>query len=151
LSEKSPPWDIHDIMSILPHRYPFLLVDRVLEVEAGKRIVAVKNVTVNEEVFVGHFPGAPVYPGVLLIEGMAQTGGMLLLTDKSEEERKNLLTYFTAIERARFRRPVVPGDQVVFEAEVLRLRANHGKLAVKALVGGKVVAEATVSVTTVPR
>ncbi len=151
MSDTSTPWDIHEIMSILPHRYPFLLVDRVLEIEPGKRIVAMKNVTVNEEVFLGHFPGAPVYPGVLLIEGMAQTGGMLLLTGKPEEERRRLLTYFTAIERARFRRPVVPGDQVVYEVEVLRLRSNHGKLAAKATVDGKVAAEATVSVTTVKR
>ena len=143
--------DTSDIRKYLPHRYPFLLVDRVLEVEAGKRIVAIKNVTANEEVFLGHFPGAPVYPGVLLIEGMAQTGGMLLLTEKSEDDRRDLLTYFTGIERARFRRPVVPGDQVVFEVEVLRLRANHAKLAAKATVDGQLAAEATVSVTTVER
>jgi 3-hydroxyacyl-[acyl-carrier-protein] dehydratase len=143
------PWDIQQIQEILPHRYPMLLVDRVLEIEPEKRIVALKNVTANEQVFLGHFPGQPVYPGVLLIEGMAQAGGILLMTGKTDEERKKLLTYFTSIDRARFRRPVVPGDQVLYEAEVLRLRSNYAKLSAKALVDGELAAEATVSVATV--
>ncbi len=122
-------------MSVLPHRYPILLVDRVLEMEPKKRIVALKNVTINEEFFLGHFPGQPVMPGVLLVEAMAQAGGILLLHDMPDRERK--LVLFTGIERARFRRPVVPGDQVRFEVEVLRLRRAFCKLAGKALVDGK--------------
>lgn len=143
--------DIRWITSILPHRYPLLLVDRVVELVPGKRIVAVKNVTVNEEVFLGHFPGNPVYPGVLLVEGMAQAGGILLLYDKSEEERRTKLTYFTAIDRARFRRPVVPGDQLRYEVEVIRLRSWTAKLEARALVGGARVAEARLSTTMVDR
>jgi beta-hydroxyacyl-ACP dehydratase FabZ len=146
-----PVRDIQWIREILPHRYPLLLVDRVLELDVGKRIVAIKNVTANEPVFLGHFPGQPVFPGVLLVEAMAQAGGMLLLNNHSEAERREMLTYFTTIERAKFRRPVVPGDQVRFEAEVVRLRTTTAKLAVKAYVDGKVVAEATVSVATVKR
>ncbi len=131
------------IESVLPHRYPFLLVDRVLELEPGKRIVAIKNVTHNEPYFVGHFPGHPVMPGVLLVEGMAQAAGLLLLHDRAD--REDSLIYFTAIEQARFRRPVVPGDQIRYEVEVLRLRAAYSKLNGKALVDGKVAAEAICS------
>jgi beta-hydroxyacyl-ACP dehydratase FabZ len=137
------------IADILPHRYPLLLVDRVLELEAGRRIVAVKAVTVNEPFFAGHFPGHPVMPGVLLVEAMAQAGGILLLHDRRERQTK--LIYFTAIERARFRRPVVPGDQVRLEVEVLRLRQRHGKLAGRALVDGQVAAEAVLSSAMVDR
>ena len=143
--------DIRWIMDVLPHRYPLLLVDRVLEMEDGQSIVAVKNVTFNEAVFQGHFPGHPVYPGVYLIEGMAQAGGILLLSKYSEEERESKLMYFTAIERARFRRPVVPGDQVRYEIEVVRHRGKVGKLAGKAIVDGKVAAEARLSSTMVDR
>lgn len=145
------PWDIQRIMEVLPHRYPMLLVDRVLEIEPGQRIVAIKNVTVNEDVFNGHFPGQPVYPGVLLIEGMAQAGGMLLLTERTEEERQSLLTYFTSIDRAKFRRPVSPGDQVQYEVDVLHFKRNVAKLSAKAMVDGKVAAEAKISVMTVNR
>jgi beta-hydroxyacyl-ACP dehydratase FabZ len=136
-------------MSVLPHRYPILLVDRVLELEPGRRIVAVKNVTVNEPVFAGHFPGHPVMPGVLLIEGMAQAAGIMLLDQVPERESK--LLYFTGIDRARFRRPVVPGDQVIYEVELLRARSSHAKLQGRVMVDGKVAAEATCSSTMVDR
>lgn len=142
-------WDVRWIQSILPHRYPMLLIDRVLEMESKKRIVAIKNFTINEEFFQGHFPGHPIVPGVLLIEAMAQAGGILLMQD--DLQRADKLLYFMAIERARFRRPVVPGDQVRFEVEVLRLKAAHCKLAAKAMVDGALHAEAELLSTFVPR
>ena len=134
------PRDVRWIESVLPHRYPMLLVDRVLELEPGRRIVALKNVTINEPFFAGHFPGQPVMPGVLVVEGMAQAGGILLLHDIPERDSK--LLYFMAIEKARFRKPVVPGDQVRYEVEVLRMRATTCKLAGRAIVDGGVAAEA---------
>ena len=137
------PWDVRWVMSVLPHRYPLLLVDRVLEMEPGKRLVAIKNVTINEPFFTGHFPGRPVVPGVLLVEGMAQAGGLLLLHDLPDRDRK--LLYFASIENARFRRPVVPGDQVRYEVEVLRLRTAYCKLAGKILVDGNLAAEAVIT------
>jgi beta-hydroxyacyl-ACP dehydratase FabZ len=133
-------WDVRWIQSILPHRYPMLLIDRVLDIVPKQRIVAIKNFTINEEFFQGHFPGHPIVPGVLLVEAMAQAGGILLLQDDPDRERK--LLYFLAIDRARFRRPVVPGDQVRFEVEVLRLKTAHCRLAGKALVDGALHAEA---------
>ena len=145
----SKQWDIEWIMSVLPHRYPILLVDRVLEMEPKKRIVALKNVTINEQIFLGHFPERPVFPGVLLIEGMAQAGGLLLLHDLPDRENK--LLYFAGIEEAKFRRPVVPGDQVRYEIEVLRLRSTFGKVAGKVLVDGEVAAEAILSTAMVDR
>jgi len=145
----SKQWDIEWIMSVLPHRYPILLVDRVLEMEPKKRIVALKNVTINEEIFLGHFPGKAVMPGVLLIEGMAQAGGLLLLHDLPDRAGK--LLYFAGIEEAKFRRPVVPGDQVRYEIEVLRLRSTFCKVAGKALVDGEVAAEAILSTAMVDR
>jgi len=149
VSEPSPKWDIEWIMSVLPHRYPLLLVDRVLEMEPGRRIVALKNVTVNEPFFVGHFPGRPVVPGVLLVEGLAQAGGLLLLSDLPDRASK--LLYFASIEEAKFRRPVVPGDQIRYEVEVLRLRSTYCKLAGKALVDGQIAAEAVCSSAMVDR
>jgi 3-hydroxyacyl-[acyl-carrier-protein] dehydratase len=149
VSEPNAKWDIEWILSVLPHRYPLLLVDRVIELEPKKRIVALKNVTINEEVFLGHFPGRPVMPGVLLVEGMAQAGGLLLLHDLPHRENKLLL--FAGIEEAKFRRPVVPGDQVRFEVEVLRLRSTFCKVAGKALVDGELAAEAVLSTAMVDR
>jgi 3-hydroxyacyl-[acyl-carrier-protein] dehydratase len=145
----APAWDSRWIQGILPHRYPILLVDRVLEIEPGKRIVALKNVTINEEFFLGHFPGHPVMPGVLLLEALAQAGGILLLHDMPDRERK--LLYFTGIEKARFRRPVVPGDQVRLEIEVLNLRQRACRLEARALVEGKLAAEAILSSAMVDR
>ena len=132
---------ITDIMKILPHRYPMLLVDRVLELEPGKRIVCIKNVTANEQFFQGHFPGAPVMPGVLIIEAMAQTGGVLLLQEVPDREHK--LLYFVAVDDARFRRPVLPGDQLRLEVNVVSWRGNFCKLEGKATVDGQLAAEAT--------
>lgn len=134
--------DVVAIQKILPHRYPFLLVDRILEVEPKRRIVGIKNVTVNEPFFQGHFPGKPVMPGVLIVEAMAQVGGVLLLSDVSDRENK--LVLFAGIDEARFRRPVVPGDQVRFEVEVLKLKASTCKLQGKAFVDGALAAEAVI-------
>ena len=141
--------DINEILQALPHRYPFLLVDRIVEIEPGKRIVGIKNVTINEQFFVGHFPGAPVMPAVLIIESMAQVSGVLIYKDLPEREKK--LIFFTGIESARFRRPVVPGDQLRIEMELLRRRNNFGKMNGKALVDGKLVAEAVVQFAIVDR
>lgn len=141
--------DIRWILSVLPHRYPILLVDRVLEIEPGKRIVAMKNVTVNEPVFNGHFPDHPVMPGVLLVEGMAQAAGILLMHEVADRDSK--LLYFTGIDRARFRRPVVPGDQVIYEVELLRARSSFAKLEGRVLVDGELCAEAVCSSSMVDR
>jgi beta-hydroxyacyl-ACP dehydratase FabZ len=143
-------YDTIGIQQILPHRYPFLMVDTIVEMERFKRIVALKNVTINEAYFAGHFPGKPVMPGVLIIESMAQAGGLLLLQEIPDRENKFL--YFVAIDDARFRRPVVPGDQLRIEIDVLRFRTNSFcKLAGKALVGDEVAAEAKLMCKTVNR
>ena len=118
--------DVNAIQAILPHRYPFLLVDAIEEMERKKRIVGIKNVTINEHFFQGHFPGKPIMPGVLIIESMAQTGGVLLLQEV--KDRENKLLYFVAIDDARFRRPVVPGDQLRIEVNVLAWRGTFCKL-----------------------
>ena len=131
---------ILDILKILPHRYPMLLVDRILEIEDGKRIVGLKNVTANEQFFQGHFPGAPVMPGVLIVEAMAQCGAVLFLRDIADRDRKLFL--FGGVDKARFRRPVVPGDQLILECELLQRRSNTIKLRGVAKVDGNVVAEA---------
>ena len=141
--------DINDIQKILPHRYPFLLIDRVIAMTPRERIVAIKNVTINEPFFQGHFPGLPIMPGVLIVEAIAQAGGALLLTEV--EDRAHKLMLFTGIERARFRRPVVPGDQVRIEVEVKSWRMNAVRMEGKAFVGEKRVAEATVTCQLVSR
>ena len=133
--------DIAGIQSILPHRYPFLLVDKILEMEPKKRIIGIKNVSVNEPYFQGHFPGKPIMPGVLILESMAQTGGLLLLQEIPDRENK--LLYFVAIDNARFRRPVVPGDQLRLEMNVVAWRGNSCKLEGRASVDGALAAEAT--------
>jgi 3-hydroxyacyl-[acyl-carrier-protein] dehydratase len=133
---------IAEIMRILPHRYPFLLVDRVLEVDQDKRIVALKNVTINEPFFNGHFPGAPVMPGVLTIESMAQAGAILGLLEKKADLSKTLV-YFMGIDEAKFRRPIVPGDQMRIVVEVLRRKAIVWKMKGEVYVGSELAAEAT--------
>jgi 3-hydroxyacyl-[acyl-carrier-protein] dehydratase len=133
-------FDSVGIQKILPHRYPFLMVDTIVELERLKRIVGMKNVSINESYFQGHFPGKPIMPGVLIIEGMAQTGGLLLLLEIPDREKK--LLYFAAVDEARFRQPVVPGDQLRMEVTVLKYRPKFCKLRGVATVNGKVVAEA---------
>jgi len=128
-------------MRILPHRYPFLLVDRVLEVDRDKRIVALKNVTINEPFFKGHFPGTPVMPGVLTIESMAQTGAILLLLERSADLGKTLV-YLMGIDEAKFRRPIVPGDQMRIVAEVIRRKSTVWKMKGEVYVGSELAAEA---------
>ncbi|MBA3889193.1 MAG: bifunctional UDP-3-O-[3-hydroxymyristoyl] N-acetylglucosamine deacetylase/3-hydroxyacyl-ACP dehydratase [Gemmatimonadaceae bacterium] len=131
---------IEEIMKVLPHRYPFLLVDRILEVDAGKRVVGLKNVTINEPFFQGHFPGHPIMPGVLIIEAMAQVGGMLLLGAVDDPSSK--VVYFTSLDKVRWRRPVKPGDQLRFELEMLQVRGMMCKMKGRATVDGELVAEA---------
>jgi beta-hydroxyacyl-ACP dehydratase FabZ len=141
---------VTEIQEILPHRYPFLLVDRILEIELGKRVVGVKNVTINESFFAGHFPGHPIMPGVLILEAMAQAGGFLLMRTLNIQGAKKIL-YFTGIDRARFRRPVVPGDQIRFEVSILQLRRQMCRMKGAALVDGKIAAEAEMNAVAVDR
>ena len=133
--------NVVEIQKYLPHRYPFLMVDGILEIERLKRVVGIKNVTATEPHFQGHFPGQPVMPGVLIIESMAQTGGLLLLLEVPDREKK--LLFFVAVDGARFRRPVVPGEQLRIEMNVLSWRGDFCKLEGKATVDGKLAAEAT--------
>ena len=133
-------YGIEDIMRVLPHRYPFLLVDRIIEIEPGKRVVGIKNVTINEPFFQGHFPGHPIMPGVLIVEAMAQVGGMLLLGDLEEPDTK--VVYFMSLDNVRFRKPVKPGDQIVFEVTIVQIRGRIAKTTGVARVDGEVVAEA---------
>jgi 3-hydroxyacyl-[acyl-carrier-protein] dehydratase len=140
--------DIQGILDILPHRYPFLLVDRVLELEPD-RILAVKNVTFNEPHFTGHFPNAPVMPGVLVVEAMAQAGAVMMLHDFPDRHDK--LIYFTGIDQCRFRRPVVPGDQLMLEVSTVRRRSRFAVMKGVARVGGEVAAEAVLSSAMVDR
>jgi len=133
--------DINEIQKYLPHRYPFLLIDKVLEMERNKRIVAIKNVSINEAFFQGHFPGKPVMPGVLILESMAQAGGLLLLQEIPDRDRK--LLYLATMNDVKFRRPVVPGDQLRVEVDILMWKGDRCKIQGKALVDGNVAAEAT--------
>lgn len=138
--------DINRIMEILPHRYPFLLIDRILEIEPGKGAVGIKNVTINEEFFQGHFPGHPVMPGVLIVESMAQVAGILTYvsaaeTDDTNESKAGKIVYFMSIDKVKFRRPVVPGDQLRHEIVILKIRRNIASIAAKTYVGDDLVAE----------
>jgi 3-hydroxyacyl-[acyl-carrier-protein] dehydratase len=141
--------NIQEILDFLPHRYPFLLIDRVLELEPAKRLVAIKNVTINEPFFQGHFPGYPIMPGVLVVEAMAQAGGIIMMAELPDRETK--LVVFTGIERAKFRRPVTPGDQLRIEVDVLSFRPRAGRMEAKAYVDGKLACQATLTCQVVSR
>jgi len=138
----APKMDIGRIMDVLPHRYPFLLVDRIIEVEGRQRIVGIKNVTINEPFFQGHFPGHPVMPGVLIIEAMAQVGGMLLLSYFEGQNIDDKVVYFMSLDKVKFRRPVIPGDQIRFELEMLSFRGKTCKMKGEGYVDGQLVVEA---------
>jgi len=133
-------YDIKRILDLLPHRYPFILVDRVLELEPGVNIRAIKNVSVNEPFFLGHFPDKPIMPGVLIVEGMVQTGGLLLAEEMTPQMRSQVC--FSGVDQARFRIPVIPGDQLIFEVKIVRRRSNVVKMSAKAYVDNNRVAEA---------
>jgi 3-hydroxyacyl-[acyl-carrier-protein] dehydratase len=143
--------DIRGILELLPHRYPFLLVDRILEFIPNERIRALKNVTVNEPHFQGHFPGYPIMPGVLIVEALAQTAGLLLLSSRPREEIRDKLFVFTGLERVKFRRQVVPGDQLELDMNHVKNKMNVWKMDGTAKVGGQLVTEATLSGAFVPR
>ncbi len=149
MTSENQTLNIGQIMEYLPHRYPFLLIDRVVEFERGQRIVAIKNVTVNEPFFVGHFPELPIMPGVLVIEAMAQAGCILLLAEVADRDKK--LVVFTGIEGAKFRRQITPGDQLRLEVNVLSFRPRQGRMEGKAYVDGKLACEATLTCAVVPR
>ncbi|UCH82757.1 MAG: 3-hydroxyacyl-ACP dehydratase FabZ, partial [Candidatus Latescibacterota bacterium] len=142
-------WDINLIQEIMPHRYPFLLVDKILELEDRKRVVGIKNVTINEPFFAGHFPGHPIMPAVLIVEAMAQCGGVMLLN--TVDNPKNYLVYFTRIDKARFRKPVLPGDQLRFELEMVAFKMRVCKMQGYAYVGDDRVAEAELLASIVER
>lgn len=141
--------DTTAIQKILPHRYPFLLVDKVIDLEPMKRVVGIKNVTLNEPFFPGHFPGHPVMPGVLILEAMAQTGGLMLLS--SQQDTADKLAYFTGIDKVKFRKPVRPGDQLRMEMDLLKFRLSLCKMSGKAFVGNELVCEAELSAAIVDR
>ncbi|MFQ5824625.1 MAG: 3-hydroxyacyl-ACP dehydratase FabZ [bacterium] len=141
--------DATAIQKILPHRYPFLLVDKIIDLVPMERVVGIKNVTQNEPFFIGHFPGYPIMPGVLILEAMAQTGGIMLLNTQQKPEEK--LAYFTGIDKAKFRKPVRPGDQLRFELEMLKFRQSLCKMMGKAYVDGSLVCEAELSAAVVNR
>jgi len=141
--------DVQKIQEILPHRYPFLLVDRILEIEGARRIVGLKNVTINEPFFQGHFPGHPIMPGVLIVEAMAQTGGMLLMEQIPDREKK--VVYFMSLDKVKFRKPVVPGDQLRMEVEMLQFRGKIARMKGVARVDGEVTTEAEMMACVVDR
>jgi len=134
-------FDVMEIMKLLPHRYPFILVDRIIEFVKGEKIIALKNVTINEPFFMGHFPGTPIMPGVLIVEAMAQAGGILYLAS-NQEERPGELVYFMGMDKVKFRKPVIPGDQLIFEIKIINIRLKAVKMAGIATVDGILVAEA---------
>jgi beta-hydroxyacyl-ACP dehydratase FabZ len=140
------PYDIRKILSLLPHRYPFILVDRILDIKPGEKIVALKNVTINEPFFQGHFPANPIMPGVLIIEAMAQAGGVLVF-DALPPERQGAVVYFMGMDKVKFRKPVTPGDQIIFEISILKQRLNAIKMEGIAKVDGVLVAEAELMAT----
>jgi 3-hydroxyacyl-[acyl-carrier-protein] dehydratase len=142
-------FDIQAILGFLPHRYPFLLIDRIVEFEPAKRLVAIKNVTINEQFFQGHFPDYPIMPGVLVVEAMAQAGAIIMMEAIPDREKK--LVVFTGIERAKFRRPVTPGDQLRIEVDVLSMKTRVGRIEGKAYVDGKLACEATLTCQVVPK
>ena len=143
--------DIHEILKYLPHRYPFLLVDKVLDCDPGKSITALKNVTINEPFFNGHFPHHPVMPGVLIIEALAQAAALLTLKTANMQADENAIYYFVGIDGARFKRPVQPGDQLILKAAILRERIGIWKYSAKAEVDGRTVAEAELMCTVRPK
>jgi len=134
-------YNIEKIMELLPHRYPFLLVDRVISLVPDDKIVALKNVTINEPFFQGHFPGKPIMPGVLIIEAMAQVGGILAY-ETGPAEKRNRLIYFMGMDKVRFRKMVIPGDQIIFEAKILKFKSKVAKMSGRATVDGQLAAEA---------
>jgi 3-hydroxyacyl-[acyl-carrier-protein] dehydratase len=142
--------DVNEIMKLLPHRYPFLMVDRIIEVETGKRIVGIKNVTINEPFFQGHFPGHPIMPGVLIIEAMAQVAGIMAYL-ASGDNLCEMVTYFMSVDNARFRKPVVPGDQLRIEIETIYTKRNIWSVAAKAYVGETLVTDAELKATFAPK
>ena len=134
-------FDIQKIMNLLPHRYPFIMIDRILELVPGEKVIALKNVTINEPFFQGHFPGNPIMPGVLIVEAMGQAGAVLAAESLSGKQRDSLI-YFMSMDKVKFRQPVVPGDQLIFEMKFLKKRAKVFKMSGVALVDGKRVVEA---------
>jgi beta-hydroxyacyl-ACP dehydratase FabZ len=145
----TPVLSVEQIMEYLPHRYPFLLVDRIIEFEAGRSITAIKNVTVNEDFFQGHFPGHPIMPGVLLVEAMAQVGGLLMVEDSDPEGQKQIV-YIAAVDHVRWRKPVVPGDQLHISARLLKARRSLFKVAAETRVDGELVASAEITCQVAP-
>jgi beta-hydroxyacyl-ACP dehydratase FabZ len=141
--------DVTKIMELLPHRYPFLLVDRILEVQGTQKIIGLKNVTINEPFFQGHFPGHPIMPGVLIVEAMAQTGGLLLM--ELVKDRENKVVYFMSLDAVKFRKPVIPGDQLRMEIEMLQFRGKIAKMKGVALVDGQIATEAEMMACVVDR